>query len=250
MKNRIIALSLFVLAASAFATNQPPPPKPDPKPTSVTSSSTSKSGAVAGATSGSSVEDVSAESGDSQAASRSGSSIVDNGSSRAWSLFLPPPVFTPPMPRPDTPLGCPAPTETQDSVAVLAGVAFSKAGSLRDNDPCTAIKFSQLLWDRCQYAKAAKILDVGMKKFAAKADVEWDMAGDPTLIDYKASECVVLRNPAPVTNYYTTNYVTEAPKPAPAAAPCPKGQKRNSKGVCYKPTPPCEEGKILACTKK
>lgn len=258
MKNRIAALAaLFVMTSSVFATNSPPPPPPPAKPATATSKSTSSAtaGAVAGSNSeaGASVDGVSSNAEAGDASSRSGSSIVDNGSSRAWSLFLPPSVFTPPMPRPEIPMGCPAPTETQSALEVGKGVLFSKADSFRDNNPCTAIKYSQLLWDRCQYRKADRALNIGLKLFAKTAGEDWDAAPNPDLIDYKASECVVLRNPPPVTNHYVTNYVAEAPKPtppAPAVTPCPKGQKRNSKGVCYTPTPPCEEGKILACTKK
>lgn len=269
MKFRILmhAVIFAALPMIANATNYPPP-KPDPKPpvhkprtntntNSNTSSSKSAAEAAAAAAAAAKAKaaaelnsDIDVDSSLSNE-SPSSASVQDSSSinARSWSLFVPPSVFTPPMPRPEVPMGCPAPTETQSALEVGKGVVFSKADSFRDNSPCTAIKYSQLLWDRCQYKKADRALSIGLKLFAKTAGEDWDASANPDLIDYKVSDCAVLQNPATVNNHYVTNYVQDAPK-KPAIAPCPKGQKRNSKGVCYLPTPPCEEGKILACQKK
>jgi hypothetical protein len=184
------------------------------------------------------------------------SSLVDASSSRSWSLFVPPPVFTPPMPRPEVPVSCAAPTEEQSAWAIGSGVIGSRAWSLRDNDPCTSIKFSQLLWDRCQYQKADRALAVGLKLFARKAGEDWSAAPDTSLNDYTPSQCAVLRSPPPAAPQPLVSLreltpppaAASAPAAAPAAAaasaassitterkPCPPGWVRNSKGVCYDP---------------
>lgn len=133
-------------------------------------------------------------------ASSSGSNLTSVGgetSLRSLSLFVPPPVFTPPMPRPEVPVSCPAPTETQSALSIGSGLVMSKAESMRDNDPCTAIKYSQLLWDRCQYQKADRALALGLKLFAKKAGEPWDAAPDANLTNYAPKECAILTAPPP-----------------------------------------------------
>lgn len=265
MKILISAALGLLLSVSAYATGSHPPPKPDPKPPVAHSTSDSK--AVSGSVSGSkAVSGSTATGGNAVSGSTSGVGNIDAGSSatgggggsvqdnsefnaRAWSLVLPPPVFTPPMPRPELPMGCPAPTETQSAVAVGAGVIFSKADSLRDNSPCTAIKYSQLLWDRCQYQKADRVLAIGMKLFAKSAGEDWDAQADPNIPNYTLEECGILKQNM-VAKAQPPMLLIPPAEPKKEVPPCAKGQKRNSKGVCYTPKPPCEEGKVLACIKK
>jgi hypothetical protein len=133
--------------------------------------------------------------------------------------LLPAPVATPPMPRPDVPDLCPAPTETQGALSVGAGVIFSKADSMRDNDPCVAIKYSALLWDRCQYRDADRILNVGMRLFAKKAGVDWEVVARTDLTNDSVKDCAARRAPAVVAPvHYETIYVPP-PAAAPASAP-------------------------------
>lgn len=239
MKFRSLIYAALIAAVPMFAsaTNNPPP-KPDPKPpvhkphtTTNTNSNTSKSDSAAAAAAAAAAKanagaQVDADIGVDNALSNqspSSASVQDssNVNARAWSLFVPPSVFTPPMPRPEVPMGCPAPTETQRALEVGKGVIFSKADSFRDNNPCTAIKYSQLLWDRCQYKKADRALNIGLKLFAKTAGEDWDASPNPDLIDYKVSDCAVLREsaqPKPVT---LVNYVSEMSPPPACEAPKP-----------------------------
>lgn len=238
-RSLIYAVLLAAIPMFASATNNPPPKPPHKPPvtkphtTNTTNSNTSKSDAAAAAAAAAAAKasagaEVNSDIGiDNQQRSEllnqspSSASVQDSSSvnARAWSLFVPPPVFTPPMPRPEVPVLCPAPTESQSALSVGSGVLFSKADSLRDNDPCTAIKYSQLLWDRCQYKKADRALNIGLKLFAKKAGEDWDASPNPDLIDYKVSDCAVLREsaqPKPVT---LVNYVAEMSPPPACEAP-------------------------------
>lgn len=245
-RSLIYAVLLAALPMFASATNNPPP-KPTPKPpahkphtTTNTNSNTSKSESAAAAAAAAAAKanagaEVNSDIGiDNQQRSEllnqspSSSSLTDSSSvnARAWSLFVPPPVFTPPMPRPDLPLGCPAPTETQSALSVGSGVIFSKADSLRDNSPCTAIKYSQLLWDRCQYQKADRVLAIGMKLFAKSAGDDWDTQPDKQLTDYTLEECGVLKHNMVRPSAPLVNYVAETPPPA-----CEAPKTTKAKGV-------------------
>lgn len=236
-RSLIYAALLAAVPMFASATNNPPPKPPHKPPvtkphtTNTTNSNTSDSksaaeaaAAAAAAAKANAGAQVDADIGVDNALSNqspSSASVQDssNVNARAWSLFVPPSVFTPPMPRPEVPMGCPAPTETQSALEVGKGVIFSKADSFRDNNPCTAIKYSQLLWDRCQYKKADRALNIGLKLFAKTAGEDWDASPNPDLIDYKVSDCAVLREsaqPKPVT---LVNYVAEMSPPPACEAP-------------------------------
>lgn len=251
MKRILTSVLLLALALPALATTKPPtkPSTPPSKPVNtVTQTANPVAGADADAAAKAAAEAEAAAKAAAAAnlnnSSPSSASLQETTdvNSRAWSLFVPPSVFTPPMPRPEVPMGCPAPTETQSALEVGKGVLFSKADSFRDNNPCVAIKYSQLLWDRCQYRKADRALQIGLKLFAKTAGEEWDASADPNLHDYKVEECAALRNPpaaAPVTNVY--NYVTEAPKTEPVAtcAPPPKTKPKKPTAVA-KPANSCQ----------
>lgn len=234
-RSLIYAVLLAALPMLANATYDPPPPKPKPvktvQPVSVKTDSQSNAKSAAAAQAAAAQEQGQGQTQEQGLTNESPSSasLTDssNVNARAWSLFVPPPVFTPPMPRPEVPVLCPAPTESQSALSVGSGVIFSKADSLRDNDPCTAIKYSQLLWDRCQYKKADRALNIGLKLFAKKAGEDWDASANPDLIDYKVSDCAVLREsaqPKPVT---LVNYIADVvPRPVCEA---PKATK--TKGI-------------------
>lgn len=245
MKFRTLLFASVLAAFSMFAqATNVPPPKPDPKPrthkpvtnpnsnTSNSKSAAEAAAAAAAAAKANAGAEVTSDIDNQQRSellnqSPSNASVEDSSSvnARAWSLFVPPSVFTPPMPRPEVPMGCPAPTETQSALEVGKGVIFSKADSYRDNDPCTAIKYSQLLWDRCQYRKADRALSIGLKLFAKKAGEDWDAAPDQSLHDYKTEQCAVLRNPPPPQPTPIVNYVSAMSPPPACVAPAtkPKG---------------------------
>lgn len=161
------------------------------------------------------------------------------------------------MPRPEVPDLCPAPTETQDALSVGSGVVFSKAGSLRDNDPCTAIKYSGILWDRCQYKKSDRALNLGLKLFARKAGEPWDMTDQPDLVDYPTKQCAVLRASA-VTTHHTVinNYIAPEPVATPKEQPkAPAKTERKassgnkgSKGDKF--VDPCATASARACVRQ
>lgn len=236
LRSLIYAVLLAALPMFASATDKPPPKPPHKPPvtkphtTNTTNSSTSDSksaaeaaAAAAAAAKANAGAEVNSDIGVENALSNqspSSASVQDSSSvnARAWSLFVPPPVFTPPMPRPEVPVLCPAPTETQSALAVGSGVIFSKADSMRDNDPCTAIKYSQLLWDRCQYKKADRALNIGLKLFAKKAGEDWDAAPNPDLMDYNTKDCTALRAPPPQPATLV-NYVYEMSPPPACEAP-------------------------------
>lgn len=177
--------------------------------------------------------------------SPSSSSLVDSSSvsSRSWSLFLPPPVFTPPMAK----LDCPMAHITQRADAQLWS-GFSQARAETDPTDCTLIQLRNAKVETCQYATAKQIEDLmlakHLKDFKANADVKFT--------DYSEQECAVLKTPAPPTIEKRAEILIE-PRPLPPPAevkvvpPCGKGQKRNSKGTCYTPKPPCELGQVLQC---
>lgn len=249
-----------------------PNPKPTPKPTPNTSSSgststsgaasTSSSTALAGAAGIASVGDVgggSATVGDISSSSAGGAadlkshidvdaapSITDSSSnsSRAWSLFLPPPAWTPPM----APVSCPSANIEQGSTAVFWS-GFSNATAKTDSSDCTLIQVRNAKVEACQFASAKQIEDLLVSKYLK--NYQPSTVG---MVDYTDKECAVLKlaaQPKPEPVVYPLAPLADKPaEPAPAAkpTPCAKGQKRNSKGVCYTPKPPCDEGKVLACT--
>lgn len=204
--NILIALLLALVVGPALATyctnGATNYPKCDNKSsTSAGSTSASSSSAQAtasaqagaqasiAATVGTSVENASA-------GGAAQSAFTDQSKSLGWSLALFP-TFTPPMPKPELPMGCPAPTETQSSQSFAWG-AVGVASSLRDNEPCVAIKLSQMLWERCRYQDSARVLAFGIKKLARSVGEDWDASADKTLTNYTDKECAVLTAPAPV----------------------------------------------------
>src|SRR5690606_34389192 len=173
----VLALAVCAVAAApAFATSNPPPaPAPSPAPSSSTSQAESaaaaaaaaaaRAGAASRATGGQAtggaatggravvgnVGSTSTAGGadlDSDIAveAPASSSLIDSSRSSAWSLFLPPPVFTPPM----APVQCPSATITQDATSFVMGV-YSDANAKTDTSDCTLIQVRNAKVEACQY---------------------------------------------------------------------------------------------------
>jgi len=214
-----------------------PNPKPQPKPTPAPASASSNSsaaagasaGALAGAVAGSSVGNVAGGSAAVEGVSSSSAggssdlqsaidvnaapSITDtsSNSSRAWSLFLPPPVWTPPM----APVQCASANIEQGSTSV-GWSAFSTANARTDSSDCTLIQMRNAKVEACQYASAKQIEDLLVSKYLTKYQ-----PSTVAMVDYTDKECAALKaslqaKPEPVVNYVTQ--VVE--KPVPAEATC------------------------------
>lgn len=247
-----------------------PTPKPQPKPTPTPASASSNSSAAAGASAGAlagaaagayvgsvgggsaAVEGVSSSSAGGSSDLQSAidvdaaPSITDtsSNSSRAWSLFLPPPAWTPPM----APVSCPSANIEQGSTATFWN-GFSNVTAKTDSSDCTLIQVRNAKVEACQFASAKQIEDLLVSKYLK--NYQPSTVG---MVDYTDKECAVLKlaaQPKPEPVVYPLAPLADKPaEPAPAAkpTPCAKGQKRNSKGVCYTPKPSCDQGKVLACT--
>lgn len=247
-----------------------PSPKPAPKPAPNTSSSsststsgaasTSSSTALAGAAGIASVGDVgggSATVGDISSSSAGGAadlqsaidvnaapSITDTSShsSRAWSLFLPPPAWTPPM----APVSCASANIDQSSTS-LVWSGFSNATAKTDSSDCTLIQVRNAKVEACQYASAKQIEDLIVSKY-----LKGYQPSTVGMVDYTDKECAALKlaalpKPAPVV--YPLAPLAEPAKAEPPKAepvkPAPKPAPVKPKAP---PKPTCADGKVLACT--
>lgn len=192
-------------------------------------SSTSSSSAAGGSSS-------SGASADGQQQQQQGqeSTLVNEGdsnrySARSLALFLPPPVFTPPMAKVD----CAGAMITQDAMSILWS-GFSKASAKTDSSDCTLINIRNAKVETCQYASAKKIEDLLVRKHLPDFEPETVFKGD-RFIDYTPEQCALLRAPPakPAEVVYLSGERVEVP--VYVDRPCPDGWKRNSKGVCYDP---------------
>jgi hypothetical protein len=167
----------------------------------------------------------------------------DTVNSRSSMWVLPAPVFTPPLPQI---ADCPSANVDQMAVAGLwNGFSYAKASVNTDN--CTAIILYNQYVSTCKYHSAQQVLNLLSSKVLPGFE-----KSDVALFDLNKRECDALNAPIPpqVPEYFPLPPAPAASKPPAKVVPCPKGQKRNSKGVCFTPKPPCEEGKVLACTLK
>lgn len=250
MKTRILATLAVLVAltsASAHATckngatnypqcNNQPTPTPAPPTTpvnnsNVSSSSQANSNATSGAWASQGQNQHQGQhqgQGQSQSVSGSGNSDVTVGltegstsSSYKNSMWvLPAPVFTPPLPMIQS---CPGANVDQHATAV--GWNFlSHARATVNTDNCTAITLYNSYVSTCKYKSAQQVLDLLTKKILP----DFERSGVP-LSDLSKKDCDELLKPVAVQP--PQPYIqTEAPQ-----APCAKGQRRNSKGVCYTP---------------
>lgn len=242
----------------AWPTCTPPgkPSKPS-KPVTSGSSSTSAAGAAAGALAG-------ALSGSTSGASTTGTNTLDNAvdvtapseasisdhsrvDSSAWSLFLPPPAWVPPM----APVDCASAMITQDS-KLVAWNAYSEANAKTDTSDCTLIRLRNTKVESCQFGEAKQIEDLVVAKYLKDYK-----PGQVQMPNYSHAECNVLKAPPAPTPIATSTQLlppaapaaaaSAAPLPVPVAAkPAPK--KAAAKKRAAVPTPPaCADGAVPQC---
>jgi len=163
-----------------------------------------------------------------------------NSKSSMW--VLPAPVFTPPLPQI---ADCPGANVKQMAAAGLWN-GFSYAEASVNTDNCTAIILYNQYVSTCKYHSAQQVLNLLSSKVLPGFE-----KSDVALFDLNKRECDALHAPIIEQKIEYPVIPPAAPASEPQKAkPCPKGQKRNSKGVCFTPKPPCDDGKVLACTKK
>lgn len=261
MKTRLIATVLAIVALLssnvAYATckngatnypqcnnNQPPkPPTPPSTPTSSISAANASSTSQSNANSVSSAHASQGQhqgQGQSQGQSMSGSGNSDvsvgvtegsNSSSYRSNMWVfPAPVFTPPLPMIQN---CPGANVDQHATAI--GWSFvSHARATVNTDNCTAITLYNSYVSTCKYQSAQQVLDLLTRKILPDFQ-----KSEVVLMDLSRKECEMLSMPVVVP---PVQYVqTVAPLPT-----CSKGQKRNSKGVCY--TPQAVRAQVRKCT--
>lgn len=247
--SRLLALvAVAALSMPALATTTTPPsgcshkgkpckPTPTPTPSTPSTSSgasagaSSSAGALAGAAAGASVGNVGggAASVDGVSASSAGGTsdlqsnidvnaapaLNDNSSSRAWSLFLPPPAWTPPM----SPVQCASANIEQGSTSVVFG-GFSTANARTDSSDCTLIQMRNAKVEACQYASAKQIEDLLVRKYLTNYS-----PSTVAMQDYTDKECAALKastlpKPEPVVNY-VTQVVEKPAEPVTCTPPAP-----------------------------
>jgi hypothetical protein len=248
MKTRLIATVLAVVALLssnvAYATckngatnypqcnNQPPTPPATPTPTSSTSTANASSTSQSSANSASSAHASQGQhqgQGQSQGQSMSGSGnsdvtvgVTEGSSSSSYKnnmWVFPAPVFTPPLPLIQN---CPGANVEQHATAV--GWNFvSHARATVNTDNCTAITLYNSYVSTCKYQSAQQVLDLLTRKILPDFQ-----RSEVALMDLTKKECDMLSMPVVVP---PVQYVQTA---APVLT-CNKGQKRNSRGVCYTP---------------
>lgn len=275
---RLLALAAAAaVCMPALATDKPhcgtkgnpckPTPKPQPKPTPTPASASSNSSATAGASAGAlagaaagayvgsvaggnaAVEGVSSSSAGGSSDLQSAIDVdaapsltdASSHSSRAWSLFLPPPAWTPPM----APVSCASANIDQSSTS-LVWSGFSNATAKTDSSDCTLIQVRNAKVEACQFASAKQIEDLLVSKY-----LKGYQPSTVGMVDYTDKECAALKLAAMPKTEPPVNYIakldgqpaefakSQPAKSAPKAAPAkPKAP----------PKPTCADGKVLACT--
>lgn len=241
-----VAATAIMLLESAHAIGNTPPPATTYDVTNISGSkslaaavSGSESSAISG--SKSSAEGGAAVSGSKSSASADGtqdqstSVVNEGGKSRSLALFLPPPVFTPPMAKVD----CAGAMITQDAVSVLWS-GFSKASAKTDSSDCTLINIRNAKVETCQYASAKQIEDLVVRRHLT----DFKPTDNAEFIDYPPEKCALLRAPPktePQVSFVEVEKIVEVDRP------CPEGWSRNSRGVCYDPAWIEEAKRLRAC---
>lgn len=178
--------------------------------------------------------------------SPSSSTLTDASTSvsRSLSLFLPPPVFTPPMAKID----CPSAHITQTADAQLWS-GFSQARAETDPTDCTLIQLRNAKVETCQYATAKQIEDLmlakHLKNFKANVDVKFT--------DYDDKDCAVLKAPPKVEMKPESSAIlyTLPPQTVPEfKMPEPVKKKAPAKKVVKKADPVCPSGQAQQCVVK
>lgn len=150
---------------------------------------------------------------------------------------FPAPVFTAPLPVIQ---GCPGANVDQSATAI--GWNFvSHARAAVNTDNCTAITLYNSYLSTCKYRSAQQVLNLLTVKVLPGFE-----RSEVSLVDLTRAECDALNKP--VSTVTNVQYIqTQIP-----AKVCPKGQKKNSKGICYKPVtkPTCKpKTETPVCTK-
>lgn len=262
MKTRLlatVAILVALVSSSVYATckngatnyphcnNQPAPYPAPPATAPVSNSNASNSQAHANSTSNARASQGQHQ-GQTQSQSVTGSGNSDvtvgltegstSSSYRNNMWVLPAPVFTPPLPVIQS---CPGANIDQHATAI--GWSFlSHARSTVNTDNCTAITLYNSYVATCKYKSAQQVLDLLTRKILP--DFE---KSDVVLVDLSKKDCDALSIPlAPAPVVYL---------PPEVLKPCGKGQKRNSKGVCYTPQQQsvarrCDSSapRVLTCT--
>lgn len=268
------------LSMPALATNSTPPagcshkgkpcnPTPSPTPSTTSTSSGASAGAsssaaaLAGAAAGASVGNVGGGAAKVEGVSSSSAggasdlqsdidvnaapALNDNSKSSAWSLFLPPPAWVPPM----APVDCASAMITQDS-KLIAFNAYSEANAKTDTSDCTLIRLRNAKVESCQFGEAKQIEDLVVAKYLKDYK-----PGQVQMPNYSHAECNVLKAPPAPTPIATSAQLlppaapaaaaSAAPLPVPVAAkPAPK--KAAAKKRAAVPTPPaCADGAVPQC---
>lgn len=220
------------------------------------SSSTSAAGAAAGALAG-------ALSGSTSGASTTGTNELDNAvdvsapseasitdqsrvDSSAWSLFLPPPAWVPPM----APVDCASAMITQDS-KLIAFNAYSEANAKTDTSDCTLIRLRNAKVESCQYGEAKQIEDLVVAKYLKDY-----RPGAVQMPNYSHAECNVLKAPPAPTPIATPAQLlppaapaSSAPVPVPAAVkPAPKKVAKTKPAATPAPATCTEGAPLPQCT--
>lgn len=140
----------------------------------------------------------------------------DSVNSKAWSLFLPPLAFVPPM---SAIAGC-APEITQSSVGVAFG-AYSAANGKTDPQDCTLIQLRNAKVDACQYASAKQIEDLMLMK--KLPDYR------PSITQYtdlEPRDCAAVKASAVAPNTTVVNFLADTPVPMPVKTQAKKPIKK------------------------
>mgnify|MGYP000261116207 CR=1 FL=1 len=206
------------------------------------STSSSKAGAAAGAVAGAAATGTNALDNSIDVSAPAAASVADQShvDSSAWSLFLPPPAWVPPM----APVDCASAMITQDS-ELVAWNAYSRAAAKTDTSDCTLIRLRNAKVESCQYGEAKQIEDLVVAKYLKDYQ-----PGPVKMPNYSHDECKVLKAPPPPPTPIT--YALPLPPVAPASAP-PAAAKPAPKKVAAKkpvasPAPAaCADGAVPQC---
>ncbi len=198
-----LALLMCAYPLAVQATGKPQPPQ-QPAPPPAMASADAKAQATAQAKAA-----ANASSG-SRSSTGPVSQGVDVGGdvARSWSLFLPPPAFTPPMAPVE---GCAAEVTQEAGAVTLLG---SKASSRSDPSVCHLLTLRNLKVQQCQYASAKQIEDLLVARmlpgFVASPQADY--------LDLPRTACAMLSTPAPAEPAKPVNLIYSLAEPAAAQA--------------------------------
>lgn len=173
--------------------------------------------------------------------SPSTSAITDTSTStstaRSLALFIPPPVFTPPMAKID----CPIAHIKQTADAQLWS-GFSQARAETDPTDCTLIQLRNAKVETCQYATAKQIEDL----MVAKHLKDFKPNDGVKFTDYNEKDCAVLKappvekKPEAINFLYTPPLDTRVPDVKLPVVTCQKTPAKPPRKPSSKASPPAK----------